>query len=174
MKTIPLICAYLGAIIAANLTVALAPSDWRPAVVIVNALVLIGLDLTAGDSLHEAWRGRLGVRVTALIGAGSLLSYLLSVAAGPVALASGAAFLLSATADRLMYAALDRYGWYARVNGSNFISGLVDSTVFLSGLALAGLLPWSLVPALVSAQWAAKVVGGALWSVVLRKRARLC
>ena len=166
----PLIGLYLAAIVLANLTVALAPPLWRPAVVILNSLVLIGLDLTTGDRLHDAWRGRgLIWRMGALILAGSLLSFALNGAAGPVALASCAAFLLSATADRLTYAALYRLDWHVRVNGSNIVGGLVDSVAFLSGLALAGLLPWRSVALLVLAQWLAKTAGGALWALVLRR-----
>jgi uncharacterized PurR-regulated membrane protein YhhQ (DUF165 family) len=172
MKTYPLIAAYLGAIVLANLTVTLAPPAWRGSVVVFNSFTLIALDLTAGDRLHQAWQGRgLLWRFAALIAAGSLLSYLLNGAAGPVALASCAAFGLSALIDRAMYATLDRHGWYIKVNGSNLVSAAVDSGVFLGGLALAGLLPWPAVPVLMLGQWVAKVAGGALWSTVLQRPA---
>lgn len=191
-STPPFIAAYLVAIVLANLAVTLAPAEWRAAVVTLNSLLLIALDLTAGDRLHEAWRWReMDIRVTRpqfaiwvtlsgtialplrfglLIAAGSLLSYALNGAAGPVALVSCVAFALSATSDRLIYGALYRYGWYARVNGSNIVSALADSTTFLGGLALFGLLPWSSVPILVAAQWMAKVAGGAFWSVMFKRR----
>jgi queuosine precursor transporter len=166
----PLIAAYLGAIVLANLTVALSPSAWRGSVVIVNAFLLIALDLTAGDALHEAWKGRgLLWRFALLILTGSSFSYALNSAAGPVALASCAAFGLSAVSDRLMYGALGRFGWYVKVNGSNLVSALVDSAVFLSLLAFSGLLPWSAVAPLILGQWIAKVCGGLLWSAVLRR-----
>lgn len=169
-STLPLIAAYLGAIVLANLTVALAPAAWRGSVVLVNAFVLIALDLTAGDRLHEAWRGRgLLWRFALLIAVGSLLSYLLNGAAGPVALASCVAFGLSALADRAMYGLLGRYPWHIKVNGSNLVGAVVDSGAFLGGLALAGLLPWSAMPWLMAGQWIAKVAGGALWASVLRR-----
>lgn len=165
-----LIAAYLGAIVLANLTVALASPDWRGAVVIVNSFTLIALDLTAGDRLHQAWRGRgLVWRFAALILAGSALSFALNGAAGPVALASCAAFGLSAMVDRLMYRALDRHGWYIKVNGSNLVSAFVDSGVFLSLLASTGILPWQAVPMLIAGQWIAKVAGGALWAFLLHR-----
>lgn len=170
-STIPFVGTYLGAIVLANLTVALAPAEWRGSVVLINSLVLIALDLTAGDRLHEAWRGRgLVWRMALLILAGSALSFALNGAAGPVALASLVAFALSATSDRLTYAVLHRHGWYVRVNGSNAVSALIDSAAFLSGLALAGLLPWQSVPLLICGQFAAKLLGGAVWSMLLRKR----
>lgn len=167
-----LVALYLAAIVAANLSVALVPAAWRGSLVIVNSLLLIGLDLTAGDRLHDAWRGRgLLWKMALLILTGSVLSYALNGAAGPVALASLAAFTLSASTDRLTYAALHRAPWYTRVMASNTASALVDSVVFLSGLALAGLLPWASVGVLAAAQWLAKVIGGALWAYVLRRRA---
>lgn len=166
MKHFILIGLYLFAVVTANLTV----TTFGPIMVIPNAFLFIGCDLVVGDRLHDAWRGRLVPRFAVLILAGSALSYLLSGAAGPVALASCVAFGLSATSDRLMYAALGRYSWYVRVNGSNVVSALVDSAAFLSGLALAGLLPWPSVPLLVAAQWLAKVAGGAVWATVLRRR----
>lgn len=170
--TLPFVAAYLLAIVLANLTVALSPPEWRGSVVLANSFILIGLDLTAGDRLHEAWKGRgLLWRFAALIVVGSLLSYLLNGAAGPVALVSCAAFALSALADRAVYGLLDRLwaGWYIRVNGSNLVSALVDSGVFLGGLALVGLLPWQAVPWLMAGQWLAKVAGGALWSAIIRR-----
>ena len=47
------IILYLVAIVLANLSVA----TFGPTVVIINAFLFIGLDLTARDQLHEAWRG---------------------------------------------------------------------------------------------------------------------
>lgn len=165
----PLIAVYLGAIVVANLTVALASDAWRPTVVLVNGLVLIALDLTSRDRLHEAWAGRgLFWRMGALILIGSLLSYSVNGAAGPVALASCAAFAAAALADAGVYHLLHGRSWLVKANGSNAVSGLVDSAAFLCGIAYAGMLPWALVPALVGAQWAAKIIGGALWSWVLR------
>lgn len=163
MQTKILIAAYLAAVIVANLTVA----AFGPAVVIVNAFVLIALDITARDRLHEAWHGD-PFRLGALILAGSILSAVLDWQALPVAVASFGAFATAGAADTLVYARLSRRGWYWKTNGSNAVSALVDSLVFLSILAALGGLPWALVPVLAAGQWAAKVVGGALWAWVLR------
>lgn len=166
----PLIGLYLAAIVLANLTVALAPPLWRPAVVIANALLLVALDLTTRDALHDAWRGRgLLWRMAALILAGSLLSFLLAGEAGPAALASCAAFGAAAVCDAAIYHRLRGRAWLVRANGSNVVSALVDSAVFLCGLAAFGLLPWRSVALLVLAQWLAKTAGGALWALVLRR-----
>lgn len=48
-----LITLYLVAIVAANLMVA----QFGVAVVIFNAFVFIGLDLSTRDALHERWQG---------------------------------------------------------------------------------------------------------------------
>lgn len=165
MTTKILIGLYLAAIVAANLLVA----TLGPAVVIVNAFVLIAFDITARDRLHETWHGdprKLG----ALIAAGSLLSAALDYRALPVATASFCAFALSGLADTLVYSRLARRGWYWKTNGSNVISAAVDSVVFLSLLAALGGLSWLLVPALAAGQWAAKTAGGAIWSWLLARR----
>ena len=46
------VALYLVAIVLANLSVA----AFGPSVVVFNAFLFIGLDLTARDQLHEAWR----------------------------------------------------------------------------------------------------------------------
>jgi queuosine precursor transporter len=167
MKTASLIALYLGAIVIANLTVA-----WfGPAVVIVNALILVSLDLTARDRLHQAWKGRNLVRNMALlILSGSALSAALDYQAVPVAVASCLAFGMAATVDTLVYSLLGGRPWLIRANGSNLMSAFVDSAVFLSVLASYGLLPWALVPLLVVGQWGAKILGGAVWSIILVRR----
>ncbi len=166
--TVSLIGLYLSAIVVANLTVA-----WfGPAVVIWNALLLISLDLTSRDRLHEAWHGaHLRRNMALLIASGSILSAVLDYAALPVAAASFIAFALSETADTLVYARLERRGWLVKVNGSNLVSAAVDSVAFLSLLAAFGGLPWPLVAPLALGQWGAKTIGGALWSLMLRPRA---
>lgn len=158
--TVLLVGLYLAAIVAANLTVTL----FGPSVVVVNALVLVALDLVARDRLHEAWHGRhLWPKMAMLIVAGSLLSWLLNRNAGPIALASCAAFALAGAADALVYTWLHDHPWWQKVNGSNAVSATVDSVVFIS-LAF-GWLPW-----LMLAQTAAKILGGAVWAYVLRRR----
>lgn len=159
-----LVILYLTAIVAANLTVA----AFGPSVVIINSLLFIALDLTARDKLHEAWRGqRLWTNMAMLIAGGSLLSWILNRNVAPVALASFCAFALSGASDALVYHLLHSRSQLVRINGSNVVSGLVDSVVFLSLLAALAGLPWASVPVLAAGQWLVKTIGGALWSVVL-------
>lgn len=151
---------YLGAIVLANLIV----TAFGPASAIVVAFLFIGLDLTARDHLHDAWRGEgLLWKMGALIAAGSLLSWLLNRNAGPVAVASFVAFASAATVDAIVYHLLRRYPRWLRINGSNVPSAAVDSVVF-PVLAFGG-FPW----AVILGQFLAKTLGGFLWSLVLRR-----
>lgn len=150
---------YLVAIVLANLTVA----AFGPNMVIVNAFLFIGLDLTARDRLHDAWRGNhLLPKMAALIATGSLLSWLLNREAGQIAVASFAAFAAASIVDAVIYHLLGRYPRWLRINGSNIPSALVDSLVFPT-LAFGAFL-WPIV----LGQFLAKVLGGFLWSLVFR------
>lgn len=156
------ITLYLTAIIAANLSVTL----FGPGAAIINAFVLISLDLTTRDALHEAWQGKaLWPKMLALIAAGSLLSYALNTNAGPIALASFLAFLGAGLADTLTYTLLGSRSRLVKMNGSNLISAAVDSTIF--PLLAFG---WPLLWWVVFGQFGAKVIGGAVWSLALNKR----
>jgi len=149
---------YLIAIVAANLLVA----QFGPSVVVINAFVFIGLDLTARDHLHDAWKRRhLWPKMTVLIGVGSLLSWLLNRNAGPIALASFVAFGCAGVADALVYHLLGDRSRMLRINGSNVVSAAVDSLVFPT-LAFGGFMPLVTL-----GQFAAKVAGGFVWSLVL-------
>lgn len=153
------IVMYLVAIILANLTVA----AFGPGMAIINAFLFIGLDLTARDRLHDAWRGdKLIPKMAALIAAGSILSWLLNRNAGPIALASFIAFAAAATVDAIVYHLLGKYPRWLRINGSNVPSAFVDSLVFPT-LAFGELLP-----AIIFGQFIAKTLGGFAWSLVFR------
>jgi uncharacterized PurR-regulated membrane protein YhhQ (DUF165 family) len=153
-----LIALYLGAIVTANLSVA----TFGPDVVIVNAFVLIALDLTTRDRLHEIWHNRgLVWKMGALIATGSAISYLLNAGAGRIALASLVAFALAAVVDTVVFSCLKRNKWLVRSNASNVASAAVDSILF-PAIAFGAFLPW-----IILGQFLAKVAGGFLWSVVL-------
>ena len=154
----PYVLMYLAAIVAANLTVAM----WGPGMTIVNAFLFIGLDLTARDKLHDAWHGRmLWPKMALLIATGSLLSWALNRDAGQIALASFVAFALAGAADTATYHLLRHRAWWQRVNGSNMVSAAVDSIVFPT-IAFG-----SFLPVIVFGQFAAKMVGGAAWSLAI-------
>lgn len=154
---------YLAAIVAANLSVA----AFGPWVSPINSFLLIGLDLSLRDQLHERWRGRqLAPRMFALIAAAGLISYALNPAAGRIAVASMVAFMVAALVDAVVYQVLIRRGYFTRANGSNAAGALADSMLFPT-IAFGGFLPH-----IVALQFAAKVSGGALWAWALRRWAR--
>lgn len=151
---------YLAAIVAANLSIA----AFGPAASILNAFLFIGLDLSLRDSLHDRWRhDHLALRMGALIAAGGAISYVLNADAGIIAVASTVAFALAATADAVAYAILGDRSFMVRANGSNIVGAAVDSVVFPT-IAFGGFLP-----AVVLGQFAAKVAGGFVWSLVIRR-----
>jgi hypothetical protein len=156
-----IVALYLVAIVAANLLV----TWFGPGVTIVNAFLFIGLDLTARDRLHDAWRGNgLVWKMGALIASGGLLSWLLNRDAGRIAVASTVAFVAASLVDAGVFHLLRNRAYLLRVNGSNIPAAAVDSVAFPT-LAFGGFLPWVTV-----GQFAAKVVGGAAWAVILRRR----
>lgn len=149
---------YLVAIVLANVSAAI----FGPAITIVNAFFLIGLDLTARDKLHDAWHGnKLLLKMGVLIATGSVLSWIINRNAGPIAVASFVAFGLAALTDAIVYQGLFNRSRLLRINGSNIPAALVDSLVFPT-MAFGGFL-WPIV----LGQFAAKVIGGFLWSLVL-------
>jgi hypothetical protein len=151
-----MIIMYLTAVVLANLTVA----AFGPKMVIINAFLFIGLDLTSRDRLHDAWRGnRLALKMTGLIAAGSLLSWFLNRDAGQIALASFVAFAAAAVVDAVVYHLLGKYPRWLRINGSNVPSALVDSLIFPT-LAFGSFL-WPIV----LGQFLAKIGGGFVWSL---------
>ena len=149
---------YLTSIVAANLLVA----RFGLVAVIPSALVFIGLDLTTRDGLHDAWHKRhLFPKMTALIGAGSLISWLVNRDAGRIALASLLAFASAASVDTLTYHLLGHSARLLKVNGSNVVSALVDSIVFPT--VAFGSFIWPVI----LGQFAAKVIGGFVWYLIL-------
>lgn len=154
-----IVCAYLAAVVVANLIV----TAFGPGASVLTAFALIGLNITARDRLHDAWSGRgLRWKMGALIAAGGLLSWMVNRDAARIALASSVAFAASETLDALVYQALHRRSWYQRVNGSNVVGAAADSLIF-PALAFGGFLPLVML-----GQFAAKTVGGALWAWVLK------
>lgn len=148
------------AIVLANLT-----ATWfGPSVTIINAFLFIGLDLTARDGLHDYWRDKgLLWKMTLLISTGSLLSWILNRNAGQIALASLSAFACAAIVDSIVYHILREKAYLLRINGSNILSAAVDSLVFPT-IAFG-----SFLPLIVLGQFTAKVGGGFIWSLILKR-----
>lgn len=151
------IVMYLFAIVIANVTV----SIWGPQMVIVNAFLFIGLDLTARDKLHEKWNGeKLYLKMLALIVSGGILSYLVNNGVGRIAIASTVSFVLAGIADAIVYQFLFTKKKMIKINGSNVVSAAIDSVAFPT-IAFG-----SFMPVIVVGQFIAKVLGGFVWSVI--------
>lgn len=147
---------YVAAIVAANLLVA----TYGPWFSVVNSFLLIGLDFSLRDSLHD----RIGVwRVLGLVVLAGAISCLTNPAAGMIALASSVSFVLSNGTDTAIYQKLIRRRWSIRSNASNVGGAAVDSVVF--PLLAFG----ALMPQIVIGQFMAKVAGGALWSAAIKR-----
>ncbi len=151
---------YIAALVVANLLVAWF-GPWFSA---INAFVLIGLDLSLRDKLHEQWQNdKLILKMGGLIAIASVISYLLNPAAGAIALASFVAFALAMIADTIAYHFLRKKSWMIRSNGSNVAGAAVDSIAFPT-IAFGGLMP-----EIVALQFIAKLMGGGVWSYLLKK-----
>jgi len=151
---------YIAALVSANLLVAWL-GVWFS---LINAFVLIGLDLSLRDKLHDLWEGdKLPIKMGGLIASASIISYVINPATGMIAFASLAAFSLSMVADSLAYQYLKRKEWMIRANGSNIAGSAIDSVVFPT-IAFG-----TLMPEIVLLQFLAKVSGGFIWSWLLNK-----
>lgn len=152
---------YLSSIVLANFIVL-----WfGPKSTIINAFLLIGLDLSLRDKLHDLWHhNKLWVKMFLLIFAGSLITYILNRSALQIATASVVAFSSAAIVDTIIYSVLFKQKFLVKANGSNLGSALVDSVLFPT-IAFGVFMPL-----IILGQFLAKVLGGFFWSVVLVRR----
>jgi hypothetical protein len=148
---------YISALVAANLLVAFI-GPWFS---VVNSFVLIGLDLTLRDKLHDKWDGN-PLKIGALIAVAGAISYLLNPASGHIAIASVVAFCLSMAADSFVYQKLRNKSWEKRTTGSNLAGAAVDSITFPT-IAFGGLMP-----EIVAMQFVSKVIGGFIWTKIIK------
>ncbi len=160
MKTWQAAVIYISAIVIANLSVWYFGPKSTP----INAFLLIGLDLSLRDHLHDKWIGDgLFWKMGGLIAIGSLSAYLLNPESGIIAIASCAAFASAAVLDGGTYHALRKFPWVVRGNGSNVVGAITDSVIFPT-VAFGVFMPQIIV-----AQAAAKIGGGLVWSLVIRR-----
>jgi uncharacterized PurR-regulated membrane protein YhhQ (DUF165 family) len=117
---------YVATIFAANWAIAaFGPVPVGLGLVAPAGVYFAGLAFTLRDLTQEALGSR---AVLAAIVVGAALSALVS---GELALASGAAFLLSELADFAVYTPLRRRNWLGAVAASNAVGLVVDSALFL-------------------------------------------
>lgn len=159
MRQYWLIGGYLTAIVIANLLV----TRFGTIAVLPVGFLFVGLDITGRDFLHETWTKNRWLKMALLIAAGSVLSWLINRDSEKIAIASFLAFAGAGIVDTLTYTLLQKYKFLIRVNGSNLFSSLTDSALFLT-LAFGAFMPF-----LILSQFAVKVAGGFVWSLVLRR-----
>lgn len=151
-----LVAVYVAAMVTANMMVWWLGPWFSP----INAFLLIGLDLTLRDVMQERFSRW---QLAGIIAAGGVITWALNPGARHIAVASAVAFTVSAIADWLAYTALRDKPWLVRSNGSNVVGAAVDSVLFPT-LAFG-----SFMPAIVALQFAAKMAGGLLWSLLLQR-----
>jgi uncharacterized PurR-regulated membrane protein YhhQ (DUF165 family) len=154
--------AYVAAMVLANLSIA----AFGPWVSPINSFLFIGLDLTLRDKLHDLWgesRLELFAKMGLLIVLAAYISYGINPASANIAKASFFAFFAAAVVDTIAYHWLRHRPYMARTNGSNVAGALTDSLLFPT-LAFGSFLPH-----IVAMQFFAKVGGGYVWSLMLRR-----
>ena len=152
------ILTFLLAIVAANLSVAY----FGPASTPFNAFILIGLDLSLRDCIHERWRRhKLGLKMMGLIIAGGVITWVLNHGTRQICIASVTAFAASLSMDTLIYEKLFHHRPIVKMNASNVIAAAVDSFLFPT-IAFG-----KFMPGIIFLQFIAKSFGGALWTWLL-------
>lgn len=149
-----LIAVYVAAMVVANLLVWWLGPWFSP----VNALLLIGLDLTLRDVMQEKLSKWM---MACVIIVGGAITWVVNPAAQHIAIASAVAFLVSAMCDWMTYTALRSRPWLIRSNASNVVGAAVDSLIFPT-LAFGAFMP-----VIILGQFVAKTLGGFVWSILL-------
>jgi uncharacterized PurR-regulated membrane protein YhhQ (DUF165 family) len=153
MKKLLTILAFIAAVVAANwLTATFGLVAVGFGLVVTAGTFAAGFALLARDAVSEIGGRKLSI---ACVLVGALLSWWLSTPA--LALASGAAFLVSEMFDLFVYTRLRRRGFTTAALGSNLLSTPVDTLVFL---ALAGF-------PLAMSVFMGQLVGKFVWATLL-------
>lgn len=129
-----------------------------PVVLPLTALAMIPFELTVRDVLHERWNGSVS-RMSLLVVAGSVVSWMVAPIAVCVASASG--FFLSGLSDWIVYLLMQGKSRQIKMIVSNSVSAIVDSMAFqliAFGVISLNVLMW---------QCGLKITGGVICVVVL-------
>ena len=159
-----IVIVYIASICAANLLIAQFGVWVSP----INAFVLIGLDLSLRDRLHDKWIGsNLTLKMGAMIFSAGFISWLINPSAGIIAVASAIAFSVSALCDTAIYQALIKKNYLFRSNASNAAGAATDSVIFPT-IAFG-----VFIPEVIAVQFLTKVCGAGIWTLIFNKFKRM-
>jgi len=159
------ILIFLIAIVLANLSILYI----GPQMAIWNSFILIGLDISLRDKLHERWHGKkLKRNIFFLVLTGAIITFLFNTQALWICIGSVLAFSLALFGDSYVYEKLFHKSKLEKMNISNMASALIDSGVFV--LIALHFLPLKEQIEIISMMAGAKVLGGSVWAWVLTRK----
>lgn len=158
------VISYIGAAVLSNFIV-LRYAQYG---LIITALFIVPFDFVIRAYFHETWRGwQLFFRLSVLILSASLITFALNHKTMMIAIASFCAFLLAHTSASAFYQLMRKHTYLIKVNGSDIIGAVVDSTVFQ-------LIAFGALSSTISVtQVLLKVLGGFLWYWIIFKKLQL-
>lgn len=152
-----LVALWLGAIIAANLTL----THYGPGWILPNAFFLIGLDFITRDRLADFWGTTRWAKMGLLIATGGALSYWLNRNAAQIAFASTVSFCAAELVEAVAYHGLRARPWTDRAPKAALLAAVVDSVVFPT------LAFHEFVFTVSFGQFCAKLAGATFWTWVI-------
>src|SRR6516165_388022 len=154
-----LVAVWLGAIVAANLTL----THWGPGWILPNAFFLIGLDFITRDRLADFWGTTRFAKMAVLIAAGGALSYWLNDDAAKIAVASTISFCAAELVEAVSYHVLRHQQWEDRAPKAALTAAIVDSILFPT-LAFG-----TFVFTVSFGQFCAKLAGATFWTWIVAR-----
>ena len=155
MKKLIIIAVYILSVVLANLSA----SHFGIWVTPINAFLLIGLEITVRDLLHERLNHLQLIGVVLVAG---VASYVLNADTQNIALASFLAVVVSCFVDYFVFKRT-KGSWLKKSNTSNVFSSATDSLIFPT-VAFG-----SFNLGVVLLQFILKLSGGFLWSLLINK-----
>ena len=155
MKKLIIIAVYILSVVLANLSA----SHFGIWVTPINAFLLIGLEITVRDLLHERLNHLQLIGVVLVAG---VASYVLNADTQNIALASFLAVIVSCFVDYFVFKRT-KGSWLKKSNTSNVFSSATDSLIFPT-VAFG-----SFNLGVVLLQFILKLSGGFLWSLLINK-----
>jgi uncharacterized PurR-regulated membrane protein YhhQ (DUF165 family) len=158
------ISIYLAAFVLSNFIVL-----WFGSVgLIFTALFLIPFDFVMRCIFHETWKGfELIAKMTILVFAAGILSYLINYETHKIAIASIVGFSCAQIVAGLFYQLAIKKSYFIKVNGSDSVGILIDSILFQ-------LVAFNFVNFEITiSQFLLKITGGLFWYWILFKKLQI-